>query len=167
MSVLDRFRPLSADDKDRIRAEIVAACAVVGECWVYPDTTPLGYGTKYIQGRMRPTSRFMLAYETRESLDKNANPYDACHIKACTSRACCRPTHLFWGTHGENCMTRERKRKLRKLLGAMTTAIAGQEATDCGCLDRDHHPESEPMDMPLVDYLMASDERLVLVDGSV
>ena len=116
MSRLDRFRPLSIDDKDRIREEIVANCDLVGDCWVYRGTAnpATSYGMKKIDGRTRTVSRFMLCYATRESLDRSG---DACHdTTQCPYKACCNPRHLFWGTHEDNCEIREQdKRDARKL----------------------------------------------------
>src|SRR5258708_26949249 len=107
MSLLDRFRPLTIEEKDSIRQEIIDNCDLVADCWVYKGTvTSSGYGMKYIQGKMRTVSRFMLAYTRRESLDMEA---DACHdVSQCPHRACCNPHHLDWGTHAENAVQRER-----------------------------------------------------------
>ncbi len=52
---------------------------------------------KYIQGKMRTVSRFILAYSTRESLD--LKDHDACHIRDCPYRACCNPAHLIVCQH--------------------------------------------------------------------
>lgn len=120
---LDRFKPLTPADKDRIYQEIIDNCELMpkGGCWLYRGTlTPAGYAMKYIQGQMRPVGRFMLCYKTRESLNINA---DACHGRpgtACTNpdaddctdgidcpRSCVNPDHLFWGSHGDNCRERE------------------------------------------------------------
>jgi hypothetical protein len=98
-----------------VRAEILANCDLVADCWVYRGTPnpTLCYGIKYIAGTKRTVSRFMLAYATRESLDLKG--YDACHIRECPYRACCNPAHLFWGTHNENCKQREmEEQKSRK-----------------------------------------------------
>lgn len=126
MSKLDRFKPLSPEEKDRIYQEIISDCELMpdGGCWVYKGSlTPDGYATKYIQGQMRPVGRFMLCYKTRESLNIKA---DACHGNEdgcrCTNpdadcccqdnvsdcpRACVNPDHLHWGTHGNNCKEKE------------------------------------------------------------
>ena len=119
----DRFRPLTPEEKDHIYQEILSECELMtlGGCWVYRGAlTPKGYGTKYIQGKMRPVGRFMLAYKTRESMDMKA---DACHGRpggSCTNpdaedcfdavdcpRSCVNPDHLFWGSHGDNCKEKE------------------------------------------------------------
>jgi hypothetical protein len=104
---LIRFAPMSQEHKERLRAEIVENCDRIADCWVYRGTKnpKLCYGIKYIQGKKRTVSRFMLAYHTRESLDLRG--YDACHIRDCPYRACCNPQHLFWGAHTENCKQRE------------------------------------------------------------
>ena len=105
--LLNRFAPLSQEHKDKLRAEIIANCDLIADCWVYRGTENprVCYGMKYIQGKVRTVSRFMLAYDTRESLDLKG--YDACHIRECPYRACCNPAHLFWGTHPKNCEDRE------------------------------------------------------------
>jgi hypothetical protein len=149
---LDRFRPLTPEEKDRIRQEIIDECELMtdGGCWVYKGTlSPKGYGMKYIQGQMRPVGRFMLCYKTRESMDIDA---DACHGSeagcSCTNqdadcccqeggsdcpRSCVNPDHLFWGTHGDNCKEKEsvsfrfgwnaRKAKTRCLATTETASV--------------------------------------------
>jgi hypothetical protein len=125
MSALDRFKPLSREEKDRIYQEIISECELMpdGGCWIYKGKlNPDGYAVKYIQGKTRGVGRFMLCYQTRESLDINA---DACHGSgagcSCTNldadcscqgesscpRSCVNPDHLYWGTHGDNCRERE------------------------------------------------------------
>ncbi len=122
---LDRFRPLTLEEKRLIRQEIIDNCepATDGGCRLYRGTrSPDGYAMKYIQGKMRPVGRFMLCYKTRESMNIDA---DACHGTAsgcsCTHldadcccqgesncpRWCVNPDHLYWGTHGENCKEKE------------------------------------------------------------
>ena len=113
---LDRFRPLTIEEKDRIRQEIVDNCDLVGDCWVWRGAKDsAGYGIKYIQGTMRIVSRFMFCYSTRDSLSYTAHPYDACHtVEICPYRACCNPRHLHWGTHAENCKERAMQKKLSR-----------------------------------------------------
>jgi hypothetical protein len=111
-STLARFVPLSLDDKERVRREIIASCELVADCWIYPVTNSAGYGVKRIGGRVQTTSRFMLAYETRESMTLD---HDACHTPGCPYRACCNPSHLQWGSHAINAKQREAdKREQRK-----------------------------------------------------
>lgn len=106
MSLLGRFKPLTAEEKDRIRQAIITKCVLAGDCWLYRGTVNnSGYGMMYIGGKMRAVSRFMLCYSTRESLTIQA---DACHFTdRCPYRACCNPRHLYWGSHAENAVLRE------------------------------------------------------------
>jgi hypothetical protein len=105
---LDRFRLMTAQDKDEAYKEIVSRCTLVADCWLYPVKNSAGYGQRYVGGKMRPVSRFMLAYVTRESLNLKM---DACHIGDCPYRNCCNPRHLEWGTHSENAKQREQKER--------------------------------------------------------
>jgi hypothetical protein len=136
---LDRFRLLTADEKDHIYQEIVDNCELQADCWVWKGAKDsAGYGVKYIQGKMRTVSRFMLAYTSRESMNVKA---DACHIEECPLRTCCNPAHLFWGTHGENCLEREatrfrfgansRKSKARSL--ASSSGVTAMAETQMPC----------------------------------
>lgn len=165
---LDRFRPLTVVEKDRIRQEIIASCELMpdGGCWVYRGTlTANGYGMKYIQGKMRPVGRFMLAYKTRESMDIKA---DACHGTAagctCTNpdadcccadslwdcpRSCVNPDHLFWGDHDNNCREREsvsfrfgrggRKMQIRSLASGKARRHAPEPVTPLFSYDVSSH----------------------------
>ena len=74
---LPQYQCLTQSEKDSIRAEIIADCELVGDCWVYLGAlNSKGYGIKRIGDRVHSVSRFMLAYSTRESLNIRA---DACH----------------------------------------------------------------------------------------
>src|SRR5690242_19745508 len=109
MSTLDRFRRMTPAEKDRVWREIVDACTLMADCWIYPVTNSSGYGVKYIAGEMRTVSRFTLAYVTRESMNTKG---DACHRDdICPYRACCNPHHLFWGSHVENSLQREKRKR--------------------------------------------------------
>ena len=112
---LPKYPLLTQQEKERIRAEIVAKCEIVGDCWVYLGALDKdGYGVKRCGNRTHSTHRFMLAYSTRESLNV---PFDACHDTAlCPYKACCNPAHLFWATHAENCKQREDKTRELKAM---------------------------------------------------
>jgi len=98
---LDRFRPLTPDEKGRIYQEIVNNCELhtATSCWAWRGVrSPKGYALKYIQGQMRTVSRFMLCYTTRESLNF---PMDACHKEHCPIRWCVNSDHLAQEAQGE------------------------------------------------------------------
>jgi len=106
---LERWTPLSPEDKDRIRQEIIARCDLIGDCWVYRSRNSEGYGVKRIAGKLVNVSRFMLAYTWREPLNIGM---DACHkVDRCSYRACCNPDHLMWGSHRLNALQREQCRR--------------------------------------------------------
>jgi hypothetical protein len=114
---LPKYPMLTQGEKERIRAEIVANCEMVGDCWIYKGAFDRdGYGAKRCGSKTHSTHRFMLAYATRESLNV---PFDACHdTSLCPYKACCNPAHLFWATHSENCQQREDKtRELKAMFG--------------------------------------------------
>ena len=100
---------LTAEDKERIKDETLVNCDLVADCWIYKGATnEYGYGMKKIGGKVHTVSRFMLAYDTRESLEKPG--YDACHKdEICPYKACCNPRHLYWATKSENCKAREKR----------------------------------------------------------
>jgi hypothetical protein len=109
---------LTAEDKERIKAETLANCDLIADCWIYKGASnPYGYGMKKIGKKVYTVSRFMLAYDTRESL---VNPeYDACHRDdICPYKACCNPRHLYWATKSENCKAREKRAKEERELFA-------------------------------------------------
>jgi hypothetical protein len=118
--ILDKFKPLSLEDKERIRQEIVKKCVLVADCWLYPSTNSAGYGVKRIGSKIHTTSRFMLAYHTRESLNM---AQDACHVGDCPYRNCCNPKHLQWGSHSANAKHREAEARERRHMGAMLAPI--------------------------------------------
>jgi hypothetical protein len=108
---LSKYPRLSAEEKDRYYAEIVANCERIGDCLVWKGaTTAKGYGVKKFGHRPHSVSRFMLAYTSRESMNTDD---DACHKKCCLFRACCNPDHLFWGTHSTNAAHREDAKRRR------------------------------------------------------
>ena len=100
---------LTLEDKERIKAEILANCDLVADCWIYTGArNSSGYGLKKIGKKTHTVSRFMLAYSTRESIEKAG--YEACHRDdVCPYKACCNPRHLYWSTPSENCKVREKR----------------------------------------------------------
>jgi hypothetical protein len=107
---------LTQHEKDILRVQIVARCMLVGDCWVF--TGPLstsGYGRIKVNLKWVTTSRYMLAYSTRESLNI---ALDACHALDCPYKSCCNPLHLFWGTHSENCKMRWQNDRLDRTVDA-------------------------------------------------
>jgi hypothetical protein len=133
--MLEKFRKhwlLTPQEKDEIRAQIVADCDLIGDCWVYRHPNNSGYGMKRIGGHIMTVSRFMLAYESRESLSIKK---DACHQSFCPYRSCCNPRHLFWGSHAENCAAREAaKREMSKAEAVSAPVPLGTVThTEIGC----------------------------------
>jgi hypothetical protein len=118
--MLDRFKPLSLEEKERIRREIVDSCTLVADCWLYPVTNSAGYGVKRIGGKTQTVSRFMQAYHTRESM---SIAQDACHIGDCPYRNCCNPKHLEWGSHSANAKHREAEARDRRHMAAVLPPV--------------------------------------------
>jgi hypothetical protein len=85
---LPDYPVLTQMDKERIRAEILANCDAVGDCWVFQGALNSdGYGMKHMGTKLHSVSRFMLAYHTRESMNVR---FDACHDTAlCPELAAC------------------------------------------------------------------------------
>jgi hypothetical protein len=122
------MRRLSAEmpqsEKDRIKAEILSQCEVVGDCWVFIPSGKRGdgyinddgYGMFSVNGKAHSVSRILLAFATGAELNCR---FDACHdVHICTYRTCCNPRHLHWGTKPENSIERERAtRELRGMFG--------------------------------------------------
>lgn len=108
---------LTLAEKQRIRDEILAKCELAGDCWIYTGAkSSEGYGVKKIHGKTYNVSRFMLAYETRDSLTHH---FDACHKDGiCPYKACCNPDHLYWATHAENCTARETRAREERVVFA-------------------------------------------------
>jgi hypothetical protein len=102
---------LTTAEKEAVKAEILANCDLVADCWIYKGASnEYGYGMKKIGGKVHTVSRFMLAYDTRESLCKPG--YDACHRDdICPYKACCNPRHLYWATRSDNCKAREKRKR--------------------------------------------------------
>lgn len=66
-------------------------------CWEFIGArTGAGYGAIWLNGKNRATH--ILAYE----LEKGAIPNGKFVLHECDNPACCRPDHLFLGTHQDN-----------------------------------------------------------------
>lgn len=102
--------PLSREQKQKIREEIITHCDLAGDCWIYRTKNNSGYGVKKIAGKTMAVSRFMLCLHSSESFNI---PFDACHVPECPYPACCNPRHLFWETSAVNAIQREEKRRER------------------------------------------------------
>jgi hypothetical protein len=158
---LPEYQVLTAADKDRIRAEIIANCEFVADCWIYLGARNSdGYGLKRVGDRVHSVSRFMLAYDTRESLNTRL---DACHDPLqCPYKACCNPRHLFWATHSKNCRQREQaKREEREMFSFWEnhTWIGDPSIDKCiaslnrGKIDRVVTKQSSLLQIPAVELL--------------
>jgi hypothetical protein len=113
LNKLRRFVDMTAKAKDEVYAEIMANITILAGCgcWLWNSRRDShGYAIKWIAGREFTVSRFMLAFHTRESLNFGK---DACHRAQCLYKACVRPDHLEWDTHGENMATRKKMRILK------------------------------------------------------
>jgi hypothetical protein len=82
----------------------IVALNVVGDCWEWPGGTHnSGYGMLVIGGKQLRAHRVI--YESE------VGPIHAgmivCH--KCDNRKCCRPDHLFLGTHSDNAADRNAK----------------------------------------------------------
>src|SRR6266567_1354410 len=107
MASSNKLPLLTQGEMAQIRAEILAQCEVVGDCWIYRgDLNRDGYGIKRVQGKLHSVSRILLAFATGASLNCR---FDACHdTSICPYKSCCNVRHLHWSTHPENCKQRER-----------------------------------------------------------
>lgn len=77
------------------------------ECWPWTGyLMPDGYGMMRDGGRMRTVAQVALEISGRP---RPAAPNNhALHADVCTTRACCNPSHLRWGSNAENVKDRER-----------------------------------------------------------
>jgi hypothetical protein len=115
---------MSPVEQKRYRQQIVAGCIGIEDCWIWAGARTLaGYGNIRVGFSTRIVSRLAQCLATGVSLSMTD---DACHIPECPSRACCNPSHLFWGTHQKNCSMREsRDTRWDRYINAMATAEKG------------------------------------------
>ena len=64
-------------------------------CWPWPGYRVKGYGSFQWRGFKWRTNRFALAVTTGKCPDVFA-------LHHCDNPPCCRPSHLYWGTHQDN-----------------------------------------------------------------
>jgi hypothetical protein len=75
-------------------------------CWEFQGSRRKGYGRFYVDERRGVINASRYALE--EKLGRPLRPgMEACHT--CDNPACVRPSHLFEGTHQQNCEDRSRK----------------------------------------------------------
>lgn len=76
-------------------------------CWVWLGAgTRDGYGKVRFEGKMVYAHRLMLFLQTGE--------WGEVAMHACDTPSCINPEHLSWGTHSENALDREAKKKKRE-----------------------------------------------------
>ena len=96
---------MTPEEQALYRKRIIDGCIGIGDCWVWNGAkTEDGYGNIRVGSSTRIVSRLAKCLDTDASLSITL---DACHIAECPSRACCNPSHLFWGEHQPNCAMRE------------------------------------------------------------
>lgn len=112
MSKLERFKPMTRDERESIAQAILADCDVVDGHWIYRYANAEGYGVRRIAGASRSVCRFMLAHASGLDMRAVKQDVEACHDDhRCRNRACCRPKCLYWGTKAENRLDTERSKR--------------------------------------------------------
>lgn len=90
-------------------------------CWLFVPKASGGYRYQYggVCHHGIPHSAHRMAY----ALTKGTIPagYEVCHV--CDTPLCCRPEHLFVGTHQENVIDFYTKRRARMLAALAPTAV--------------------------------------------
>lgn len=75
------------------------------DCWEWTGPRlPLGYGRVHF--RSQATYAHRVAWELTRG---RTVPKDMCICHTCDNPACCRPDHLFLGTHANNIRDRDQK----------------------------------------------------------
>lgn len=82
-----------------------------GDCWLWTASTlNTGYGQFHVGHRSSGTLRTTTAHRLAWMLaHPNANIGGLCICHHCDNPLCCRPSHLFIGTHGDNARDRQAK----------------------------------------------------------
>jgi hypothetical protein len=68
----------------------------LGPCWIWTASLRNGYGTLYVRGRKEYAHRFSF------EIHHGRPPSGLCVLHRCDNRRCCKPTHFFLGTKGDN-----------------------------------------------------------------
>ena len=78
-------------------------------CWLWSGTTRRGYGLLRIGSRTDNTTSMASVHRLTWQLVHGPIPLGLCVLHRCDVRNCCRPEHLFLGTHADNKMDCIRK----------------------------------------------------------
>lgn len=91
---------------------IPESCPELGACWVYDEDHcfKMGYGRVQIEGGTEYAHRFSYLLEYGE-FDRSLFVLHKCDI-----RPCVRPSHLFLGTQGDNCLDKRNKGRCPSVL---------------------------------------------------
>lgn len=74
--------------------------SAVDGCWPFTGATqPFGYGIIGVGSRLAGS---MLAHRAAFTVTNGPIPPGMCVLHACDNPPCCRPDHLFLGTHADN-----------------------------------------------------------------
>jgi len=75
-------------------------------CWLWTGRTLVrGYGRIWVNGKQCLAHRVALALS--EGLDPATVPPETLALHSCDTPLCCNPSHLRWGTSGDNARDRE------------------------------------------------------------
>ncbi len=99
--------------KGSVARRIAARIRVDGDCWIFTGCTKSGgYGQIRVAGFSQGVHR--VVYELRNGAISSG--IEICH--SCDRPACCKPSHLFAGSHQDNMSDMKAKGRARFRLGS-------------------------------------------------